>query len=350
MKDIKVSLNDKILVQNIQNIRSKMPTDCKLCAVVKCNAYGHGINAVCKIIYKYADYFAVANNFEAVHLKRKFLDKNILVLGGLSTYYLRPAIKLGIEITVSSIDELTQLQKTAQKLNKQALIHLKVNTGMNRIGIDCTNSMRKILNILPNLPNIKLVGIYSHLGEGENLKRTNLQIEKFNNFLAYIPDGITKHLCNSTFYLNKSSCYDMVRVGIGLYGYDFPDVNPCLQIDARIVEIKSINKGDYIGYGNKHKAKRNMKIATLSIGYGEGLIRQWANGGYVLINGKKAKFCANICMDMSMVDITEIDANINDYATILGKNGNNEITANAIAKVCNTIPYEILTNFKKINR
>lgn len=348
MNNIKITINKEKLLKNIAVIRTYLNSKTKLCAVVKCNAYGHGVKQICKIIDDKIDFYAVSNNKEAVNLARQNTTKSILVLGAVSTYYIRPALKRNIILSAENEYEINLINSYAKKLNLIASIHLKVNTGMNRLGFNNINQIKELLSNIAKYPNIKINGVFSHLGSGNNLKRTKHQQILFDEFLELMPQDSIKHLYNSTFYINTKNCYDLVRVGIGLYGYDFPNVSPCLQIEARIVSIRNVRKGEYIGYGNNNRAKRNMRIATIAMGYGQGLPRLWSKNGYVLINGQKAKFCANICMDMSIIDITNISANVNDYVTILGSNKEKEITADIIAKQCKTISYEILTNFKKI--
>ncbi len=347
MKDIKKFINTQILTKNAQNLIKSLPPNTKFCAVVKCNAYGHGVIQVCSTICDLVDCFAVANNREAVQIKRKFPNKNVLVLGGISTNFLRSAVKFEVIFSVSNLQDLGILEDFASKQNMAVSFHLKLNTGMNRLGAKTEAEVQKILAFLPNCPHLNLVGVFSHIGDGKNQKRTRKQAENFGKLTAILPANMQKHLLSSIFCDYSKLCFDMVRTGISLYGYA-KNTQPCLQIEARIVDIQDVQKGEYIGYGSKHRATKNGKIATLAIGYGEGLPRLWAKKGYVLINGRKARFCANICMDMSIIDITGIDAKINDYVVILGNSCAQQITANEIARACKTIPYEILTNFKKI--
>ena len=347
MKDIIFSIDKERLNENVEIIRNQLPKGIKLCAVVKCDAYGHGIKAVCDEIVNKVDYFAVTNNREAVTLKRRYPDAKVLVLGGFSTYYLLPAIKYGVEFGIDSKYDLDTLSKYCRLVRKRAKIHIKVNTGMNRLGLDSVRELSEFYDELKKYEHIILVGIFSHLGSGDKFCNRNFeQIMCFQKFCDLSPVSAIRHLCNSSFYAEKP-CYDMVRAGIALYGYNFPNVRPILDIKARIAAIKTVKKGEYIGYGNEHKARKNMKTATVMIGYGEGLPRLWAKRGYMLVNGVHCPICANICMDMTIVDVSNVDVSINDYATVIGQNNGFEITASEIADCAKTIEYEILTNFKK---
>lgn len=347
MKDIIISIDKNRLNHNIATIREHLPKSVLLCAVVKSGAYGHGVKRVCTNLEGKVDYFAVTNNFEAFNLRKICKTTPILVLGAFSTHYLRAALKNNIEFGISNKDDLKILNSLAQKLHTRAKIHIKINSGMNRLGLNSEAELSAFYDELKKCKNIDLVGIFSHLGSGDTTSKRNLaQIAKFQRFLSLCPISTLKHLCNSYFYLDKP-CFDMVRTGLALYGYGFPEVRPILSIKARVVAINHIKKGDYIGYGNNHRAKRNLTTATIAIGYGEGVPRLWAKNGYCLINGKRCPFVANICMNMSIVEVDE-NVKIGDYATIIGQDGNLEITATEIAKECKTIEYEILTNFKKL--
>ena len=347
MEDIVFEINRENLLHNVRVIREMLPNFTKFCAVVKCDAYGHGMSEVCELIHNFVDYFAVTNNTEAVALKKEFPSAKVLVLGALSTKNLLTALRLGVEVSLESEDELPLLSRYAKKANRQALIHIKVDTGMHRLGLNSVTELYRFFERLRKFENITLAGLFSHLGSGDSYSKRNYeQIMLFQRFADLAPVNVLKHLCNSAFYADNP-CYDMVRVGIGLYGYGMPKVKPVMEVRARIVSIKSVKAGEFIGYGNKHKAKHDMKIATIAIGYGEGVPRIWSRHGYVLVDGKKCRFVANICMDMSIIDVSKTNAKIGDYATILGTGKNAQITAKDIAKGCKTIEYEILTNFKK---
>lgn len=347
MKDILVSINKERLTHNISTIRTSLPQGTLLCAVVKSDAYGHGAKRICEVINKDVDYFAVANNYEAFNIKRRYPNKPVLILGAFSTHYLKSAIKYGAEISIFNKEHLSIISKTAKKLKKQAFIHVQVNSGMNRLGLNSISELSAFYDELKKHKNITLIGIYSHLGSGDiDCKRNYEQISQFQKFINFSPLITIKHLCNSSFYYKKP-CFDLVRVGIAIYGYNFPNTLPILNIKARVVAINHIKKGDYIGYTNQNKATKDITTATLSIGYADGLPRLWAKRGYCIINGKKCPIVGNICMNMTIV-LVDKNVKVNDYATIIGKDGDLELTATEIAKQCKTIEYEILTNFKKI--
>ena len=448
---IKKSVNIEKIRNNIKKLKSIAKN--KFCAVVKANAYGHGIE-ICKNIVDLVDYFAVATKGEAFQLNEFKLNKPILLLGKVSQKDFATLIENEISLTVDNEEDIYHLECIATTLNKQALVHLKYNTGMNRLGFKSEDEFLKTYNLIKQCKYVKLQGIYTHfLSHDENiLKKQNTL---FNKIISLIPSEEKKkliiHASNSTaFLISKDYAYDMVRVGLAMYGYDETnklDLEPALQIESKIIKTFKIEKGETIGYNASFEAKQDMIVAVISMGYADGLCRSYEKG-YVLIKGKKAKIVGHICMDMFMCDITNIvkndinieniaiktfsfsknndidflnnifsqndyketqttflknntiyklynnanesDINIFDlipmqkflsqltnllkdnmekiieqeslqndkqelgkkggsineeYATILGKNGNKSITAKTLAKLSNTIEYEVLTNF-----
>lgn len=350
MKNNFKSINQKNLYQNLQFLKEKLPKNCKFCAVVKCDAYGHNAKFICKIIENYVDCFAFSNNKEAVEIKQILPHKRCLVIGAFSLEDLQNAINLGVEISVENAEQLQKIDKYAQQLNKKAFVQVKIDTGMRRLGVYNLVELKQILKVANELQNLEITGIFSHFGSGDRIEctRTQLQFQKFLSFINQCDKKLEFHICNSVNTFNHSIyCLDMVRCGIGLYGYGIEGVKPVESVFAKIVAIKKVSKGEFLGYGNRHKAKRDMTIGIVNIGYGQGLPRCYSRGGYFLVNGIRAKIVAEICMDMTFIDISKIQSvKEGDLATILGTS--KELNADTIAKICGTIPYEILTNFKNI--
>lgn len=350
MKNYIKILNFDNLQHNINYIKSKIPQNVKICAVVKSDAYGHGALPLCKFLLDKVDYFAFSSNEEAIKIKRKLTSSRCLVIGPFSLNKINEALKLGIEVSIENISQLAILERKAKRKNIIIPFHIKIDTGLHRLGIDNKKEFQNFLNELDNYKHCKLVGVFSHIGSGEKTtcKRTLKQAENFYYLTNELQKDIIKNFCNSiNTFTHPQYLFDMVRIGIAIYGYGNPNLKPILSVKARIVAIKTVNKGEKIGYGNEHKARSNLITATINIGYGQGLPRLWANCGYVLINNQKAPIIANICMDMTIVDITNIpNVKINDFATILGTT--KKLNANTIAKICSTIPYEILTNFRNV--
>ncbi len=331
-------LNYQNLVNNAKEIKYSLNKSL-FCAVVKSNAYGHDLKRVSLAIEKYVDYYCVIDNKEALDL-RNYTQKPILVLGKLSENNLQKAIDLGIEFCVSKSQEIDILQsKVGEKK-----IHIALNSGMNRLGVNTQEEFDLLVEKIQNLQDIKIVGVFSHISDTKNKKRTLKQYEKFKEIMGNYKNQCLKHFCSSNFFNYPKLKLDMCRVGIALYGYS-RELKPVMEISSNVIEIKRIKKGEFIGYQSKHRANKDMTIAILDIGYADGLPRKWAKKGYVIINNTYCKIVAEICMNMTIVDITDIHCEINDKAIIIGSDKDKSITAQNIAKATKTIPYEILTNF-----
>ena len=341
MENLIKTINIKNLEHNLNVIKSFLG-QAKFCAVVKADAYGHGIKNVIKTINKYVNFFAVNNIQEAKALK-PYTTAPILALTDFEQNHLTFAQKNNIILTVSNKSQLSTLEKFLNTHKKSMKIHLKLDTGMNRLGIKNCFDFCDIKNKILKNKNIKLDGAFTHIGGGK--KRTEKQKEKFFKMCESLPSNIITHYASSSLVkkeaLNKNQ---MARVGMMIYGYGDKNLKPVMNIFAKIIHMQNVKKGEYIGYGTKHKARKNLTIGVIAIGYSDGLMRNYSKKGYVLINNKKARFCANICMNLSIINLTNIKANIGDYVTILNSNLNAEV----MAKKCKTIPYEILTNFRNI--
>ena len=270
-----------------------------------------------------------------------------MCLGELQTKDFDYFEKFDIEATISSLVILNKVIKS----NKKIGIHLALNTGMNRLGFNNQKEFKEALRLIKNQNNIKLKGVYSHIGDAQNLERTLRQNNRLQSFYGLLPCGMHPllHTANSdTMQLLNSMHYDMVRVGINLYGYGSRSLKPVMSVVAKIVHTFTLKQDDYIGYGSKTLLKRGTKIAVLSIGYGQGFLRANSKFGYVILNGKLCKIVGNICMDMTMIDCTNANAHIGEFAYILGSSGMHKIDAEDLALNTQTISYEVLTNFGKI--
>ena len=340
MKNIIKSIDYNALKNNILNIKADLHNT-KLCAVIKSNAYGHGLNKIAKAIENYVDYFAVIDNKEAINL-RKITKKHIIVLGSCNFDNLITAIQQNVEISVDNITQLKMIEIIAKNLKKTISIHLQLDTGLHRLGISNKKDIFRMLTIIKQNKYLNLSSVYSHLGDGANKSRTRAQIAQFNDLTSCITKTIF-HLFN-TQYWRQVNYLGMVRIGAGVYGYGHPKTTPVLSIQARIIKIQKIKKDEYIGYGSNHKAPKDMSVAILSIGYADGLPYAWAQSGWVLYKDKKCPFVADICMNMSIIEASP-QMKVNDYVTILGKDNQSYIFANDIASHSHTIVDEVLTRF-----
>lgn len=346
--------------QNFENLKSKVNPQTKICAVVKADAYGHGSIQVAKLLSKKADYFAVAALEEALPLRNSGITNPILVLSYTSPKQYAVMLKNDITATVYNIDEAKELSAVAEKAGKKAKVHIAVDTGMNRIGFKPTAESADAVREISLLPGIEVEGLFSHYAKADYFDKTSAdkQTERFDFFIAlldernvYIP---IKHICNSAGIIDFDKHYDMVRMGISLYGmYPSDEVNkesikliPAMEVVSHVIHVHTVKKGEGIGYGHIYVADENRTIATVSIGYADGYSRCLTENGWVLIGGCKAPIRGRVCMDQIMVDITDIpNVKVGDQAVIIGKMGDEEISAELLGALCHSFDYEVVCTF-----
>lgn len=347
---------------NLINLKSKLKPGVLTLAIVKADAYGHGAVGVSKAIQDKVDYFGIAELMEAVELREAGVEKPILVLSYTSPYLYEKLIKNELTQTIFNYDDAVELSKVAVRLNKIARIHIAVDTGMSRIGFFCNKESVEIVKKINDLPNIYIEGIFSHYAcaDCEDRTTTNRQTEIFKDFIKALEDrGMIipiKHLSNSAGTLTCDEQFDMVRMGIVLYGL-YPDkcvddgsvkLQPAMRVVSHVIHVKDVPAGSGVSYGHTYFTKDKTRIATVCIGYADGYSRGLSNIGRVLINGEFAKVIGRVCMDQLMVDVTGLsDVKVGDEVTILGKCGENEITAEELAQLTNTINYEVICQFQK---
>ena len=344
------------LISNLNKIRSH--TNKNVICVVKANAYSHGDVQVMDILQKNGvTDFAVASVEEGIHLRSSGCTGNILVLGSCLLEHIPYAVKNDITLTVCSVDFATELSNYAEKNNCSVNIHIKLNTGMNRIGINCSNLDKTTEQIkqIYALKNINVLGVFTHFAvsdEQDGGGFTNNQIKTFLNVKERLSkDGVNIgcwHSANSGAIINYPNAHlDAVRAGILLYGcYDSfgadSSYKPVLSLKSTITHINTLSKGESVSYGLTYTCDKSIKTATVSIGYADGLPRSLSNKGSVLINGNVCKIVGRVCMDQIVVDVTDIDCSVGDTVVIIGSDGENTITATDIAALDNTISYEVL--------
>lgn len=334
---------------NLKTIKAKLSRSIKLCAVIKDNAYGHGVNNVLGTIVCYADYLAVATVQEGCAV-RKQTDLPILILGEFEKDNLDQILENNLEVTISDIEELQYL---TDKLKTRSIgVHLAIDSGMHRLGFDDKKQFKQALKIILKNTNIILKGIFTHIGDANNSVRTNQQKANFDEYYALLPSTMHPlvHVANSdTMHFYNTMHYSMVRVGISLYGYgENKELKPVMSVVAKIVHITTLKSDSFVGYGSEHILKKGTTLATLAIGYGQGFMRTNQKFGSVIINGKLCKIVANVCMDMTIVDISNAKCEVGDYAIIMGAQGIHKLDVNLLSTLNNTIPDEILTNFNLI--
>ena len=357
VRPTRVEVDLGILSDNFRTIKSHVKKSLVM-PILKANAYGHGLVKIAQLYEKLkADYLGVAVVEEGILLREMGIKIPILVLGGVWGNQIPLFLRHDLSITASSIDKLKQIDATSEQMKIKAKVHLKVDTGMERIGVHYYNA-EKFLEVAYQCKNIFVEGVYSHFAtsESEDLTHAKLQLERFNEVLQFFEKRSikppTRHIANSGAILQLPDAnLDMVRPGILLFGV-YPsekvkksiEVKPALSWKSLVVYFKVIKAGSGVGYGLTFKPDHNIRAVTIPVGYGDGYFRSLSNNGLVLINGKKYPVIGNVSMDQVVVNIENDSAYNSDEVILLGSDGNNSITAEDLAKWAGTIPYEILTN------
>ena len=344
----KFVINVKEILANLTKVKTFLPKNTKVCAVIKANAYGFGSVKMARLLSKSVDYFAVARLCEFMKINELNLKLPCLILSPLNEKENRVAIKNGAEITISTSTNIIDIQKHAEKNGQKAKVHIKLDTGMNRYGIKTERELTQLLKQLKLCKNIEVVGAFTHVYDARNSKNTLNQRHIFIRFRKIIESFGFKplyHFANSIALRNKENCFDMVRLGFDLYSGKHISEH---KFTTFIREIKSIEKGEIVSYNANFKAKKHMQIAVCGAGYADGISRKLSKKGFVLIEGERAKILGDICMDSFMVDVSNIPkAKIDSEVVIFGKSGESYISVCDIARICDTIPYEIYTNISQ---
>lgn len=354
----KMCVNLQNIKYNVEKIKEKISNGINIIAMVKADAYGLGDVRISEFLNTIGiNHLGVAIVEEGVHLRKNNIDSYILVTGQFLEEDIENIIKYDLAISVSNIDLLKLLNDNAATHNKKIKAHIKVDTGMTRLGLNPKEVLNKVKYITENMKNIILDGVYTHLSSADTDDDYTLkQLTIFDNIInvlksnGYEPKYI--HALNSTGILKFSNYeYTAVRVGDILYGY-YPDdslrkyisLKPAVKILAPIVNIREIESGCSISYSRTFTSNSKMKIATLQIGYADGLDRGLSNKYNVIVNNIPCRITGNICMDMCMIDITNVESvKVGDYATILDYDDSIYTMADTIG----TINYEIISRISK---
>ena len=356
-----ISLN--AIEHNYNVIRNKVADDTKVCCVIKADGYGHGAVELSQIYEKLgADFFAVSNIDEGIEIRKSGSKLPIVILGYTPVSEAENLAEYDISQAVFSLEYAKELSEKCVEEDCICKMHIKVDSGMSRIGFMCQEFPRDEYSIEEIceaccLPNLEVEGLFTHFcvsdEDAEGREFTNKQYENF----IHVRDSLKKrgvdisvvHCSNSGAIEDyPETCCDMVRAGIILYGLapssrlaDRLDLVPAMTLKTVVAFVKEVQKGATISYGRTFTADRKMKIATVPIGYADGFIRQNAKDGYMMVNGKKAKIVGRICMDQTMLDVTDIeDVKTGDEVVVFGTGENGEPTADSLAENTGTINYE----------
>ncbi|MBI4029680.1 alanine racemase, partial [Candidatus Berkelbacteria bacterium] len=331
----------------------------KVAAVVKSNAYGHGLLGIAKYLAPLADYLAVDNFEEALILREEGLDLPILILGPVEKERFKAALNYNVEFVLFDAADIEPLARLASEINKKAILHLKVDTGLSRLGF-LPEEVLDIVRHINEFSYLKLEGIYSHfIDSAANLVLTSKQLRAFQNLLALLQRENLRpplvHLANSGGVLNcPASYFDMVRVGGLLYGLEpgsglLPRMaemgfQPVLSWKSQVAALKNVRAGSLVGYGGSFKAKKPSLIAVIPVGYADGFDRGFSNHGFALVGNVKCPVVGRVCMRMSMLDVSAApEVKKGDEVVLLGEQGGEKITATDLAGFIGTNSYEITT-------
>lgn len=359
INQIQATINLSRFNYNLKTIKSIVSSQTKILAVVKANAYGHGLIPIASHLQKQnVDYFGVARLCEALELRSHKINTPILILNPIHNGFLVQAIKNHIDLTVISSLQIKKIIDITQSLNITPNLHLKIDTGMNRSGTTISNTLPLLKKITEN-PSVNLQGIFTHFSSAESLnkKETDKQLELFNQttkkIKKHLPKHILIHSANSAAIISrKDTHFNMVRPGLALYGLNSfaPHPNPInlkpiLKLETFISRVHTTKKGETIGYGNTYLFKKDTLVATISAGYGDGL--NWSPPWpHVSINQQLAPTIGRISMDQITLDISKITPKpkINQPVTLISWNKNHSCSVDKLAPKLNTINYQIVTS------
>ena len=346
------------LKNNILKVKGIIGLESKLLLVIKANAYGHGALPIARFVEKEKLVwgYGVSSVEEGIVLREQGITSPILILGSLFPFEsFIEAINHDLILTISSTDAAVQIVKASENLGKKAICHIKLETGMGRIGAR-KPSVVKILEKLLSSNSVSVGGIYTHLSSSDtDMDFTNLQLSYFNEtlkeFERYEIKDIIRHTANSYAAINiPSSRFDMVRSGFACYGL-MDGFEPVLSLKTRIVFLKNVREGSFISYNKTFKCLKPMKIATLPIGYADGYLRKYSNKGQVLIKGKRCAVLGAVTMDMIMVDVSGLEnVLIGDEAVIIGSQDEERISAGELAELADRKSTRLNSSHTDISR
>jgi alanine racemase len=353
-----IEIDKQQFKQNIEIIKKHIGHS-KLCLPIKANAYGHGLIPIAKAaVEAKVEYLAVSCLQEGALLREAGIQIPILVLGAIHEEQISELLKYQLEFTIASLYKAKLVAEKCQSLQQKSRVHVEIDTGMQRTGVRPETAV-DLLNYLHETHCMELVGIYTHLATADTPQDAfaKVQIQTFKEFVSrYVLNknkDVICHIANSGGVCHfPESHMDMVRPGLLCFGYfpyplqdELKKVRPFFSVKAKIAYFKVVEAGQGISYNHTYRTTQKTRIVTIPVGYGDGFRRALSNCGSVIIRGKKYPIVGNICMDQCMADIGQGEAYVGDEVTLIGRQGNEEISLDEMATLCDTIPYEILCGF-----
>ena len=355
---VKIDLD--VIAANFDAVRQKAGVP--VMAVVKADAYGHGAIQVARLLQDKCAFFGVSSMLEALELRQAGLTAPILILGRTPVSAFPHAVQENIRPTIFHYDDAAALSAEALRQGKTARFHLAVDTGMGRIGFQPTAEAADICADIAKLPGIEVEGLFSHFATADcaDLSKARMQAQLFDDFCAMLKarniEVPIRHLDNSAGLMNFPNHYEMVRSGIVTYGMypsgevapELLPLRPALQWLSRVTHVKLLPPGRPISYGGTFVTQRPTMVATVPVGYADGYRRSLSGKFHVLIHGKKAPILGRICMDQLMVDVTDIpDVKLDDTVTLVGRDGDEQITVEQIAAAADSFNYEFVCGISR---
>jgi alanine racemase len=347
------TISASALRHNISVLRGLLAPGVKLCPVVKDDCYGHGLHIIYPVLAEHVDGFAVASPVAALRLRE--MGWNGFVLCFLSAYFddfdvQDELVRKGITHTVMSKSALGCIQSAAKRVGRKALVHLKVDTGMGRLGVP-TGQAPDMIKSIQSVSEVELTGIYTHFASADEADRSSV-FEQLVQFRSVVDgcEGLTLHAANSAATIDfPESHFDMVRPGISVYGCHPSDnlirsteLRPCMSVFAKLIAVKHVPRGSCCGYGLTHCFKRDSRVAVVPIGYGDGYFRALSDKAVVRINGAVVPVCGRVSMDQMTVDVTDIpEVHVGDTVEIISADPQAPNSVENLARLADTIPYEI---------
>lgn len=355
---VRADIDLDAVLYNMESMHKKLKPGTKIAAVVKADAYGHGAVEISRVLENlpYLWGYAVATSNEAMQLVEAGRKKPIIILGLSFPEQFEEIVENDLRPAVCTYETAQALSDIAAEKNKVCRIHIKVDTGMSRIGFQVTPESANTVARISKLPNIMIEGIFTHFARADESSKAPAyeQFKQFEKMIAMVEEkGVQiplKHCSNSAGIVEIPECnMDMVRAGITLYGL-WPSeevdktkisLKPVMSLRSRVAYVKELLPGRQISYGGTFTVKKKMTVATVPVGYGDGYARGLSNKGWVLIKGQKAPICGRVCMDQCMVDVTDIPGvKIGDTVTLLGKDADEEITMEQLGELSGRFNYE----------
>ncbi len=350
------------IYKNVENLKANTADGTQMVAVIKTDGYGHGAVPVARVIDEQVAAYAVATIDEALNLRKHHITKPIYILGFIYEKRIEEAIQADVRMSVFKYDMAKRISDVAVALGKVAKVHIKVDTGMSRIGFITDESAADDIEKISKLPNVEVEGIFTHFAASdvEDKTQANEQLEKFTDFIKRLEDRNVHiklvHCSNSAGIIDMPTAnMTEVRAGIAIYGmYPSEQVDhnavklyPALELKSHVIYVKTVPAGTGISYGSTYVTDKETKVATIPVGYGDGYPRNLSNKGYVLIQGVKCPILGRVCMDQFMVDVTGLDVSEGEEVTLIGKDGNLSISVEELADIAGTFNYEFVCDLGK---